>query len=148
MEYRAENYHLFMLDFCYFMNVSVLMQTILFPNCLVWFKANYALCMGVLMMAILVWQNSLVFHSLDKLTSFFLHFFPPLHLHLFRCTKPSLYPLIYLYLFFIFISSSAPNYLFACSLIFTFSLSLFLPVHPTIRLPSLPPKNCSSSVGD
>ena len=84
MEYRAENYHLFMLDFCYFMNVSVLMQTILFPNCLVWFKANYALCMGVLMMAILVWQNSLVFHSLDKLTSIFIHVFPPLTLHLYR----------------------------------------------------------------
>merc|ERR1712241_493736 len=84
MEYRAENYHLFMLDFCYFMNVSVLMQTILFPDCLVWFKANYALCMGVLMMAILVWQNSLVFHSLDKLTSIFIHVFPPLTLHLYR----------------------------------------------------------------
>ena len=84
MEYRAENYHLFMLDFCYFMNVSVLMQTILFPNCLVWFKANYVLCMGVLMMAILVWQNSLVFHSLDKLTSIFIHVFPPLTLHLYR----------------------------------------------------------------
>ena len=84
MEYRAENYHLFMLDFCYFMNVSVLVQTILFPNCLVWFKANYVLCMGVLMMAILVWQNSLVFHSLDKLTSIFIHVFPPLTLHLYR----------------------------------------------------------------
>merc|ERR1712004_193145 len=39
---------------------------------------------GTLMSAIVMWQNSLVFHSLDKLTSFFLHFFPPLHLHLFR----------------------------------------------------------------
>ena len=42
-----------------------------------------------------MWQNSLVFHSLDKLTSFFLHFFPPLHLHLFRWrhTNP---PFVYL----------------------------------------------------
>ena len=40
--------------------------------------------MGTLMSAVVMWQNSLVFHSLDKLTSFFLHFFPPLHLHLFR----------------------------------------------------------------
>ena len=47
-------------------------------------QANYVLCMGTLMSAIVMWQNSLVFHSLDKLTSFFLHFFPPLHLHLFR----------------------------------------------------------------
>ena len=47
-------------------------------------QANYVLCLGTLGSAIVMWQNSLVFHSLDKLTSFFLHFFPPLHLHLFR----------------------------------------------------------------
>ncbi|XP_023337252.1 uncharacterized membrane protein C776.05 [Eurytemora carolleeae] len=73
-----------MLDFCYFMNLSVIVQTAFFPNSLMWFKANYVLCMGCLMLAILVWQNSLVFHSLDKLTSFFLHAFPPLTLHLYR----------------------------------------------------------------
>lgn len=84
LEYVATNDHLFMLDFCYFMNISVLLQTILFPDCLAWYKANYVLCMGVLMMAILVWQNSLVFHSLDKLTSIFIHVFPPLTLHLYR----------------------------------------------------------------
>jgi len=84
IEYSASKDHLFMLDFCYFMNASVLIQTILFPNCLIWYKANYVLSMGVLMMAIVVWQNSLVFHSLDKLTSIFIHVFPPLTLHLFR----------------------------------------------------------------
>jgi hypothetical protein len=36
------------------------------------------------MLAIVVWQNSLVFHSLDKLTSIFIHVFPPLTLHLYR----------------------------------------------------------------
>ena len=56
--------------------------------------------MGPLMFAIIVWKNSLVscnsftcyynrimfqvFHSLDKLTSFFLHAFPPLTVHLLR----------------------------------------------------------------
>jgi len=83
-DYYAQKYHLFMLDFCYFMNLSVIVQTSLYPDNLPWFKANYVLCMGTLMSAIVMWQNSLVFHSLDKLTSFFLHFFPPLHLHLFR----------------------------------------------------------------
>ena len=47
-------------------------------------QANYILCMGPLMFAIIVWKNSLVFHSLDKLTSFFLHAFPPITIHLFR----------------------------------------------------------------
>ena len=40
--------------------------------------------MGPLMCAIIVWKNSLVFHSLDKLTSFFLHAFPPIVVHLLR----------------------------------------------------------------
>jgi len=84
IEYSALNEHLFMLDFCYFMNFSVVLQTTLFPSYVLWFKANYVLCMGVLMLAIVVWQNSLVFHSLDKLTSIFIHVFPPLTLHLYR----------------------------------------------------------------
>ena len=104
-DYYAQKYHLFMLDFCYFMNLSVIVQTSIYPENMLWFKvsealcidfshrpyilqrpnqANYVLCLGTLGSAIVMWQNSLVFHSLDKLTSFFLHFFPPLHLHLFR----------------------------------------------------------------
>ena len=88
------------IDFCYFVNLSVILQTAFFPTNINWFKANYILCMGPLMFAIIVWKNSLVssstfniilsafitqvFHSLDKLTSFFLHAFPPLTVHLFR----------------------------------------------------------------
>jgi len=82
--YSKDKYQLFMLDFCYFVNFSVALQTAFFPANLNWFKANYILCMGPLMFAIIVWKNSLVFHSLDKLTSFFLHAFPPLTVHLFR----------------------------------------------------------------
>merc|ERR1712241_1008520 len=83
-DYVALNEHLFMLDFCYFMNLSVLAQTFLFPTSLAWYKANYVLCMGVLMNAIVVWQNSLVFHSIDKLTSIYIHVLPPLTVHLYR----------------------------------------------------------------
>jgi len=84
IEYSASKDVLFMIDFCYFVNLSVVLQTGLYPESLLWYKANYVMCMGCLMLAIVVWQNSLVFHSLDKLTSFFLHAFPPLTMHLFR----------------------------------------------------------------
>ena len=47
-------------------------------------QANYVLSMGVVMLAIVVWQNSLVFHSLDKLTSILIHSMPGLTLHLYR----------------------------------------------------------------
>jgi len=82
--YSKDKYQLFMLDFCYFVNLSVVLQTAFFPTNINWFKANYILCMGPLMCAIIVWKNSLVFHSLDKVTSFFLHALPPLTVHLLR----------------------------------------------------------------
>ena len=89
-------------DLCYFVNLSVFLQTTFFLDNVSWFKvrhifpsnwwscplqANYILCMGPLMCAIIVWKNSLVFHSLDKLTSFFLHAFPPIVVHLLRWIK-------------------------------------------------------------
>jgi len=84
IDYSASKSQLYMVDFCYFMNVSVILQTGLYPDCLSWYKANYVLCMGCLMAAIIMWNNSLVFHSLDKLTSFCLHAFPCLNIHLHR----------------------------------------------------------------
>ena len=83
-DYASQKAELFMLDFCYFVNLSVMLQTAFYPDNLMWFKANYVLCMGPICIAIMVWKNSLVFHSLDKLTSFFLHAFPTMTCHLFR----------------------------------------------------------------
>jgi len=83
-DYSLQKAELFMLDFCYFINFSVVLQTAFFPDNLLWFKANYVLCMGPICIAIMVWKNSLVFHSLDKLTSFFLHAFPTMVCHLYR----------------------------------------------------------------
>ena len=40
LEYSALNEHLFMLDFCYFMNLSVVIQTTLFPSHLLWYKVR------------------------------------------------------------------------------------------------------------
>ena len=39
-DYQAQKYHLFMLDFCYFMNLSVIIQTSLYPDDLLWFKVS------------------------------------------------------------------------------------------------------------
>ena len=40
-DYYAQKYHLFMLDFCYFMNLSVIVQTSLYPDNMPWFKVRY-----------------------------------------------------------------------------------------------------------
>ena len=84
VDYASQKFELFMLDFCYFINASVAVQVIFYPNHLEWFQANYVLTMGPIYFAIIVWRNSLVFHDLDKLTSFFLHAFPPLIMHMVR----------------------------------------------------------------
>ena len=82
--YKQQKQHFFMLDFCYVVNVSCMLHSFLDPNNLTWFHANFALSLGPLASAIITWHNSLVFHSLDKLTSFFLHAFPPMLYHLIR----------------------------------------------------------------
>ena len=73
-----------MLDFCYLINISCMAQALFFPDNLTWFHANFTLSFGPLCVAVLLWHNSLVFHSIDKLTSFFLHVFPPMLEHLIR----------------------------------------------------------------
>ena len=68
--YRAEKAHFYMIDFCYFVNLSAILQT-LFCGCEGalcgnWFQMNYILTQGPIATAIVLWGNSLVFHSLDK----------------------------------------------------------------------------------
>ena len=84
VDYSASKSELFLLDYCYFVNLSVAVQILLYPNNLEWFQANYVMCLGPICLAIPFWNNSLVFHSLDKVTSFFLHAFPPIAVHLHR----------------------------------------------------------------
>merc|ERR1712141_124746 len=83
-DYAKIKSELYLLDFCYFVNLSVILQTSFYPDNLLWFKANYVLTQGPICIAIVVWRNSLVFHSLDKLTSFFLHAFPTMLCHIYR----------------------------------------------------------------
>ena len=84
IDYSSQKFELFMLDYCYFVNMSVAIQITFYPDNLGWFQANYALTLGPIFLAIIIWKNSLVFHSLDKLTSFWLHAFPPVMMHLYR----------------------------------------------------------------
>jgi len=82
--YHAVKYHYFLIDFCYFLNASTALQSLVCSDisdegtCSTWLKANFMLSHGPISMAILAWQNSLVFHSLDKMTSFFIHIMPTL----------------------------------------------------------------------
>ncbi|KAJ3148755.1 hypothetical protein HDU89_004605 [Geranomyces variabilis] len=82
--YRRKRFHYFMFDMCYYVN-ALLVLLILFPGshsnlfCATWGLAN-----GPVLVAIAAWRNSLVFHSLDKITSLLIHFDPPLTLFAMR----------------------------------------------------------------
>jgi len=63
-------------DFCYFANLLVLLFLHVFPHSRALFLVAFSFSLGPLAWAIPTWRNSLVFHSLDKMTSIFIHLGP------------------------------------------------------------------------
>lgn len=72
---------------CYYVNILDLLWLWVFPSSTVLLICCYLLTMGEsftytgpnptgpLMSAIITWRNSLVFHSIDKVTSLFIHMY-------------------------------------------------------------------------
>lgn len=76
--YRASKAGFFLYDFCYAAQLLLLGHLFLFPSSGPLFRVNFAVANGPLAWAVVLWRNSLVFHSLDRLTSLAVHFLPPL----------------------------------------------------------------------
>lgn len=66
--YKQRGFHYFLADLCYFVNLLLLLSIWVFPNSKRLFISTYCLAMGNNAIAIAMWRNSLVFHSLDKVT--------------------------------------------------------------------------------
>lgn len=84
--YKKIRFHYFLFDFCYFTNFLILLY-IWLPSSLVGdylrgalFVACFSFAMGPLLSAIILWRNSLVPHSNDKMTSLFIHVSPAMAL--------------------------------------------------------------------
>ena len=83
-DYRKTKFHYFMLDFCYFMQISTYLQRYNCPSsayserCQIWFKSNYVLSHGPIAFAIIAWKNSLVFHRYNHCL-FYEHFYYVFH---------------------------------------------------------------------
>jgi len=82
--YHKSNYHYFMLDFCYFMQVFTLLLVWIWPTDVMFFKLFFGLANGPLLFAVIMWKNRVVFHDIDKLTSLYIHMMPPLMSHIYR----------------------------------------------------------------
>jgi hypothetical protein len=79
--YHRRGYHYFLADLCYFVNFLVTLSLWVFPNSKRLFMSAYCLAFGNNAIAIVMWRNSLVFHSFDKVTSLFIHIMPCATLH-------------------------------------------------------------------
>ena len=76
--YKKRTWHYFLFDLCYYTNVLDLIFIWAAPSSPALFVACYCISMGSLASAIITWRNSLVFHDWDKVTSLFIHIYPPL----------------------------------------------------------------------
>lgn len=76
--YRSRRWHYFIFDLCYFVNLLTMAFIWWMPTSTSLFAAAFTLTNGPVAWAIITWRNSLVFHSLDKVTSVFIHIFPAL----------------------------------------------------------------------
>lgn len=79
--YHKRGMHYFVADLCYFVNVLLMASLWLFPSSKRLFISAYCLAFGNNAVAIIMWRNSLVFHSFDKVTSLFIHIMPCATLH-------------------------------------------------------------------
>ncbi|KAL8842668.1 MAG: hypothetical protein Q9170_000443 [Blastenia crenularia] len=79
--YHQRGYHYFLADLCYFVNLLMLLTVWVAPQSKRLFISTYCLAYGNNAVAIAMWRNSMVFHSLDKVTSLFIHIMPPVTLH-------------------------------------------------------------------
>ncbi|PFH52544.1 hypothetical protein AMATHDRAFT_139664 [Amanita thiersii Skay4041] len=75
--YKKRAWHYFLFDLCYYVNILNLVFLWLLPSNARLFTACYCLSHGSLASAVITWRNSLVFHDQDKVTSLFVHIYPP-----------------------------------------------------------------------
>ena len=92
--YKKRSWHYFLFDLCYYANVLDLIFIWAMPSSAALFVACYCLSLGSLASAVITWRNSLVFHDWDKVTSLFIHIYPPLVFSVIRCVVSPPAPLL------------------------------------------------------
>eukprot|EP01024_Parvocaulis_polyphysoides_P043766 TRINITY_DN4016_c2_g1_i1.p1 TRINITY_DN4016_c2_g1~~TRINITY_DN4016_c2_g1_i1.p1 ORF type:complete len:250 (+),score=24.78 TRINITY_DN4016_c2_g1_i1:72-752(+) len=75
VSYRMARTHYYMFDLCYFANLWMVIVLWRFPNPLL-MKITYAYNTGPMAWSILAMRNSLVLHSMDKIITLFMHWYP------------------------------------------------------------------------
>lgn len=68
--YRRKEYHYFLADLCYFTNMLCMLSFWVFPESKPLFISTFCLAFGNNAVAVAMWRNSLVFHSMDKVVRY------------------------------------------------------------------------------
>lgn len=68
--YHKRGYHYFLADLCYFVNLLSMLSIWVFPKSKRLLIGTYCLAYGNNAVAIAMWRNSLVFHSMDKVVRY------------------------------------------------------------------------------
>ncbi|XP_042055500.1 glycerophosphocholine acyltransferase 1-like [Salvia splendens] len=76
--YRYKKWHYYLLDFCYYANTIFLIMLLFCPRNEKLFMVCFSFAEGPLAWALIVWRCSLVFNSVDKIVSVFIHLLPGL----------------------------------------------------------------------
>lgn len=71
----------FLLDYCYASNIICLLYLWYAPDSTFLWTVSYCSAHGPLAVSVAAWRNSLVLHSVDKMTSVFIHMTPPIVFH-------------------------------------------------------------------
>jgi hypothetical protein len=79
--YYNRGWNYFLADLCYFVNFLCMCAIWLFPHSTTLFIGTYCLAFGNNAFGIAMWRNSMVFHSLEKTTTVFVHIMPCVTLH-------------------------------------------------------------------
>ena len=74
--YRMSGDHYYMLEFCYFGNAIMYAMIFFFPECQHLYLASFAFAAGPIGWALALVRCKFVLHSIDNLTSVFIHFTP------------------------------------------------------------------------
>ena len=80
VNYRIQKYHYFLLDFCYYANLLAVVYLYFYPSSQIFYNISFAFACGPLLIAVPLFTNSFVPHSIDRITSLVIHLLPALTL--------------------------------------------------------------------
>jgi hypothetical protein len=76
LTYYKIGYGYYLADLCYYVNYLLMVYIWVYPDSQMLYIACCSFSWGTLSFAVITWRNKLVFHSIDKITSTFIHVLP------------------------------------------------------------------------